>query len=89
MNSQQYKTIYSKIHGCLIAVAENASSQGKATGASTPAHSTSSTSSAIWGAGFCGALSTTFAFVTRRLLGFDDGMDPRRHRLLDALYAAL
>lgn len=30
-----------------------------------------------------------FAFVTRRLLGFDDGVDPRRHRLLDALYAAL
>lgn len=30
-----------------------------------------------------------FAFVTRRLLGFDDGVDPRRHRLLDALYALL
>jgi CubicO group peptidase (beta-lactamase class C family) len=30
-----------------------------------------------------------FAFVTRRLLGFDDGVDPRRHRLLDALYTAL
>lgn len=30
-----------------------------------------------------------FAFVTRRLLGFDDGVDPRRARLLDAVYAAL
>jgi CubicO group peptidase (beta-lactamase class C family) len=30
-----------------------------------------------------------FAFVTSRLLGFDDGVDPRRSRLLDAVYAAL
>jgi CubicO group peptidase (beta-lactamase class C family) len=30
-----------------------------------------------------------FAFVTSRLLGFDDGVDPRRARLLDAVYAAL
>jgi CubicO group peptidase (beta-lactamase class C family) len=30
-----------------------------------------------------------FAFVTSRLLGFDDGIDPRRVRLLDAVYAAL
>lgn len=30
-----------------------------------------------------------FAYVTNRLLGFDDGVDPRRHRLLDAVYAAL
>ncbi len=64
MNAKQYKTIYSKIHGCLIAVAETASNQGKATGASAPAHSTPSTSGAAWGSGFCGALSTTFAFVT-------------------------
>jgi filamentous hemagglutinin family protein len=64
MNAKQYKTIYSKIHGCLIAVAETASSQGKATGASAPVHSTPSTSGAAWGSGFCGALSTTFAFVT-------------------------
>jgi filamentous hemagglutinin family protein len=61
MNAKQYKTIYSKIHGCLIAVAETASNQGKATGASVPAHCTPS---AGWGSGFCGALSTTFAFVT-------------------------
>jgi len=70
MNAKQYKTIYSKIHGCLIAVAETASNQGKATGASAPVHSTPSTpstpstSGAVWGSGFCGALSTTFAFVT-------------------------
>lgn len=30
-----------------------------------------------------------FAYVTNRLLGFDDGVDPRRRRLLDAVYAAL
>lgn len=30
-----------------------------------------------------------FAFVTNRLLGFDDGVDPRRERLLDAVYEAL
>jgi CubicO group peptidase (beta-lactamase class C family) len=30
-----------------------------------------------------------FAYVTHRLLGFDDGIDPRRRRLLDAVYAAL
>ena len=30
-----------------------------------------------------------FAYVTNRLLGFDDGIDPRRQRLLDAVYAAL
>lgn len=30
-----------------------------------------------------------FAYVTNRLLGFDDGVDPRRARLLDAVYAAL
>lgn len=30
-----------------------------------------------------------FAYVTNRMLGFDDGVDPRRARLLDALYAAL
>ena len=30
-----------------------------------------------------------FAFVTNRLLAFDDGVDPRRQRLLDAVYAAL
>ena len=30
-----------------------------------------------------------FAYVTSRLLGFDDGVDPRRARLLDAVYAAL
>ena len=30
-----------------------------------------------------------FAYVTNRMLGFDDGVDPRRARLLDAVYAAL
>ena len=30
-----------------------------------------------------------FAFVTNRLLAWDDGVDPRRQRLLDAVYAAL
>ncbi len=30
-----------------------------------------------------------FAYVTNRLLGFDNGVDPRRRRLLDAVYAAL
>ena len=30
-----------------------------------------------------------FAYVTNRMLGFDDGIDPRRHRLIDAVYAAL
>ena len=30
-----------------------------------------------------------FAFVTCNMLGFDDGIDPRRQRLVDALYAAL
>ena len=30
-----------------------------------------------------------FAFVSNRMLGFDDGLDPRRERLLDAVYAAL
>lgn len=30
-----------------------------------------------------------FAYVTNRMLGFDDGVDPRRARLLDTLYAAL
>ncbi len=33
--------------------------------------------------------SLGFAYVTNRMLGFDDGVDPRRHRLLDAVYAAL
>ena len=30
-----------------------------------------------------------FAFVTNRLLAFEDGVDPRRQRLLDAVDAAL
>ncbi len=30
-----------------------------------------------------------FAYVTNRMLGFGDGVDPRRARLLDAVYAAL
>jgi CubicO group peptidase (beta-lactamase class C family) len=30
-----------------------------------------------------------FAFVTCNMLGFDDGIDPRRQRLVDAVYAAL
>jgi len=30
-----------------------------------------------------------FAFVTKHLLGFDDGIDPRRQRVLDAVYQAL
>ena len=30
-----------------------------------------------------------FAFVTKHLLGFDDGVDPRRQRVLDAVYQAL
>lgn len=30
-----------------------------------------------------------FAFVSKRMLGFDDGQDPRRDRVLAALYAAL
>jgi len=30
-----------------------------------------------------------FAFVTNHLLGFDDGVDPRRRRVLDAVYQAL
>ena len=30
-----------------------------------------------------------FAFVTNHLLGFDDGVDPRRQRVLDALYQTL
>jgi CubicO group peptidase (beta-lactamase class C family) len=31
----------------------------------------------------------SFAFVTCNMLGFDDGIDPRRQRLVDAVYAAL
>ena len=30
-----------------------------------------------------------FAFVTNHLLGFDDGVDPRRQRVLDAVYQVL
>jgi CubicO group peptidase (beta-lactamase class C family) len=30
-----------------------------------------------------------FAYVTNHLLGFDDGVDPRRQRVLDAVYHAL
>ena len=30
-----------------------------------------------------------FAFVTHRMLGFDDGIDPRRMRLIEAVYGAL
>lgn len=30
-----------------------------------------------------------FAYVTNRMLGYDDGVDPRRARLLDAVYAAI
>ena len=30
-----------------------------------------------------------FAYVTNRMLGFDNGIDPRRVRLLDAVYASL
>jgi CubicO group peptidase (beta-lactamase class C family) len=30
-----------------------------------------------------------FAFVTNHLLGFDDGVDPRRQRVLDTVYQAL
>jgi len=30
-----------------------------------------------------------FAFVTHRMLGFDDGIDPRRMRLIEAVYDAL
>jgi CubicO group peptidase (beta-lactamase class C family) len=30
-----------------------------------------------------------FAIVTNRMLGFDDGIDPRRKALIDAVYAAL
>jgi CubicO group peptidase (beta-lactamase class C family) len=30
-----------------------------------------------------------FAYVTNHMLGFDDGIDPRRQRLVDAVYAAL
>jgi len=30
-----------------------------------------------------------FAFVTHRMLGFDDGIDPRRTRLVEAVYDAL
>jgi CubicO group peptidase (beta-lactamase class C family) len=30
-----------------------------------------------------------FAFVTCRMLGFDDGIDPRRRRLVEAIYDAL
>ena len=30
-----------------------------------------------------------FAFVTHRMLGFDDGIDPRRTRLIEAVYDAL
>ncbi|MEI6759509.1 MAG: serine hydrolase domain-containing protein [Betaproteobacteria bacterium] len=35
------------------------------------------------------ARSLGFAFVTNHLLGFDDGVDPRRQRVLDAVYQAL
>jgi len=30
-----------------------------------------------------------FAYVTNRMLGFDDGIDPRRQRLVDAVYEVL
>jgi CubicO group peptidase (beta-lactamase class C family) len=30
-----------------------------------------------------------FGYVTNRMLGFDDGMDPRRRALIEAVYAAL
>ena len=30
-----------------------------------------------------------FAFVTNHLLGFVDGVDPRRQRVLDAVYQTL
>jgi len=35
------------------------------------------------------ARSLGFAFVTNHLLGFDDGVDPRRQRVLDAVYQVL
>ncbi|MFN6407628.1 MAG: ESPR-type extended signal peptide-containing protein, partial [Limnohabitans sp.] len=64
MNAHCFKTVFSKRLGARVAVGEHASNQGKATGASAPVHSTPSTSGAAWGSGFCGALSTTFAFVS-------------------------
>jgi CubicO group peptidase (beta-lactamase class C family) len=30
-----------------------------------------------------------FGYVTNRMLGFDDGIDPRRRALIEAVYAAL
>jgi CubicO group peptidase (beta-lactamase class C family) len=45
-----------------------------------------------WGGTFAFAdpdARTGFAYVTNRMLGFDDGIDPRRQRLVDAFYAAL
>jgi filamentous hemagglutinin family protein len=61
MNVRCFKTVFSKRLGSLVAVGEHASSQGKATGASAPTHNAPSTAG---DAGFCGALSTTLAFVT-------------------------
>jgi filamentous hemagglutinin family protein len=61
MNVRCFKTVFCQRLGSLVAVGEHACSQGKATGASTSAHSTPR---AAWGLGFCGVLSTTLAFVT-------------------------
>jgi CubicO group peptidase (beta-lactamase class C family) len=45
-----------------------------------------------WGGAFAfadPAAKLGFAYVTNRMLGFDDGIDPRRKALIDAVYAAL
>ncbi len=64
MNARCYKTVFSKRLGARVAVGEHASSQGKATGASSSA-STSGQSpcSDAWAGSFWGALSSTFALV--------------------------
>jgi CubicO group peptidase (beta-lactamase class C family) len=45
-----------------------------------------------WGGAFAFAdpeATLGFGYVTNRMLGFDDGIDPRRRALIEAVYAAL
>ena len=57
MNSQSFKTIFSKRLCCLVAVGEHASSQGKAQGGRVAP-------GVSCGAGFVGALAVSFAAVS-------------------------
>ncbi len=62
MNAQCFKTIFSKRLGCLVAVGEHATSQGKANGASAVLGAPGMG----WG-GFVGVLAASFAAVSLAL----------------------